>query len=283
MVSDNSTRHRTEVTLRRKFRWRRGPHRGRQGSDRGALRSRPAVERARCFLVEIRSAGADPQSSDVRGLARCGRDCCSHDVSGPVRTIRRVCGLQRRGDRHSPVDRVVRELRRGAGGRARQGEGRLAAADQDGVDGQTSSDLRAKSSRCRRRVLRKEDVVRVDKGEIIPTDGEVIEGVAYVNESAITGESAPVLKEPGTDMFSSVTAGTSLISDSLAHPRHRQSGRKLPRPHDPSRGRRQAAENPERDGPDRPARHIDPDLRHRGGRHGAGRGLPAGAGSTSPI
>ena len=63
--------------------------------------------------------------------------------------------------------------------------------------------------------LRKEDVVRVDKGELIPTDGEVIEGVAYVDESAITGESAPVRKEPGTDMFSSVTAGTLLISDSL--------------------------------------------------------------------
>jgi magnesium-transporting ATPase (P-type) len=63
--------------------------------------------------------------------------------------------------------------------------------------------------------LRKGDVVRVEKGELIPTDGEVIEGVAYVNESAITGESAPVLKEPGTDVFSSVTAGTTLISDSL--------------------------------------------------------------------
>ena len=63
--------------------------------------------------------------------------------------------------------------------------------------------------------LRKEDVVRVDKGEVIPTDGEVIEGVAYVDESAITGESAPVLKEPGTDTSSSVTAGTLLISDSL--------------------------------------------------------------------
>jgi K+-transporting ATPase ATPase B chain len=42
--------------------------------------------------------------------------------------------------------------------------------------------------------LRKQDVVRVDKGELIPTDGEVIEGVAYVDESAITGESAPVMR-----------------------------------------------------------------------------------------
>ena len=42
----------------------------------------------------------------------------------------------------------------------------------------------------------------VREGEIIPSDGEVIEGVAYVNEAAITGESAPVLKEPGTDIRS---------------------------------------------------------------------------------
>ncbi|MGO8917527.1 MAG: potassium-transporting ATPase subunit B, partial [Stellaceae bacterium] len=63
--------------------------------------------------------------------------------------------------------------------------------------------------------LCKGDVVQVEKGETIPSDGEVVDGVAYVDESAITGESAPVLKEPGTDMFSSVTAGTSLISDQL--------------------------------------------------------------------
>ena len=63
--------------------------------------------------------------------------------------------------------------------------------------------------------LRKGDVIRVEKTEIIPADGEVIDGVAYVDESAITGESAPVLREPGTDMFSSVTAGTTLISDWL--------------------------------------------------------------------
>jgi magnesium-transporting ATPase (P-type) len=52
-------------------------------------------------------------------------------------------------------------------------------------------------------VLRKGDVVRVEKTDIIPTDGEVIEGVAFVDESAITGESAPVLREPGTDMLPS--------------------------------------------------------------------------------
>ena len=63
--------------------------------------------------------------------------------------------------------------------------------------------------------LRVGDRVRVEKADLIPADGAVIEGIAYVNESAITGESSPVLKEPGTDMFSSVTAGTKIISDWL--------------------------------------------------------------------
>ncbi len=63
--------------------------------------------------------------------------------------------------------------------------------------------------------LRKGDIIVVEEGETIPGDGDVIEGVAYVNEAAITGESAPVLKEPGTDIRSSVTGGTQLVSDRL--------------------------------------------------------------------
>ncbi|MBR8832223.1 MAG: Potassium-transporting ATPase ATP-binding subunit [Chroococcopsis gigantea SAG 12.99] len=63
--------------------------------------------------------------------------------------------------------------------------------------------------------LRRGDVVRVVAGDIIPADGEVIEGIASVDESAITGESAPVLKQPGTDIMSSVTGGTRIISDLL--------------------------------------------------------------------
>ena len=50
--------------------------------------------------------------------------------------------------------------------------------------------------------LRRGDLIVVREGETIPGDGDVIEGVAYVNEAAITGESAPVLKEPGTDIRS---------------------------------------------------------------------------------
>ncbi|RBO53392.1 K(+)-transporting ATPase subunit B [Rhodovulum sp. BSW8] len=60
--------------------------------------------------------------------------------------------------------------------------------------------------------LRKDDIVLVETGDLIPADGEVIEGVASVNEAAITGESAPVIREAGGDR-SAVTAGTRVISD----------------------------------------------------------------------
>ena len=62
--------------------------------------------------------------------------------------------------------------------------------------------------------LKKGDVVFVKAGEIIPGDGEVIEGIASVDESAITGESAPVVRESGGD-FCSVTGGTTIVSDWL--------------------------------------------------------------------
>jgi len=62
--------------------------------------------------------------------------------------------------------------------------------------------------------LKKDDIVLVKAGELIPSDGEVIEGIASVDESAITGESAPVIKESGGD-FASVTGGTTVSSDWL--------------------------------------------------------------------
>ena len=62
--------------------------------------------------------------------------------------------------------------------------------------------------------LRKGDVVLVEAQDMVPLDGEVIEGVASVDESAITGESAPVVREAGGD-FSSVTGGTRVLSDWL--------------------------------------------------------------------
>jgi K+-transporting ATPase ATPase B chain len=63
-------------------------------------------------------------------------------------------------------------------------------------------------------LLRKDDLVVVVAGEIIPGDGEVVEGAASVDESAITGESAPVIREAGGDR-SAVTGGTGVLSDNL--------------------------------------------------------------------
>ena len=62
--------------------------------------------------------------------------------------------------------------------------------------------------------LRRGDIVLVEAGDYLPGDGDVIEGVASVDESAITGESAPVIRESGGD-FSSVTGGTRVLSDWL--------------------------------------------------------------------
>ena len=62
--------------------------------------------------------------------------------------------------------------------------------------------------------LKKGDVFVCDAGDIIPTDGEIIEGLATIDESAITGESAPVIRESGGDK-SSVTGGTKVLSDKI--------------------------------------------------------------------
>src|SRR5580693_1637759 len=62
--------------------------------------------------------------------------------------------------------------------------------------------------------LRKDDVVIVSAGELIPGDGEVVEGAASVDESAMTGESAPVIRESASDR-SAVTGGTKVLSDQI--------------------------------------------------------------------
>ena len=62
--------------------------------------------------------------------------------------------------------------------------------------------------------LRKDDVFVCEAGDVIPTDGEIIEGLATIDESAITGESAPVIRESGGDK-SSVTGGTKVLSDKI--------------------------------------------------------------------
>src|SRR4029079_98108 len=62
--------------------------------------------------------------------------------------------------------------------------------------------------------LRRGDHVVVEAGQVIPGDGDVVEGIASVDESAITGESAPVIRESGGDR-SAVTGGTTVLSDRI--------------------------------------------------------------------
>ncbi len=61
-------------------------------------------------------------------------------------------------------------------------------------------------------VLRKGDHVLVEAGDVIPADGEIVQGIASVDESAVTGESAPVIREAGGDR-NAVTGGTRVLSD----------------------------------------------------------------------
>lgn len=78
----------------------------------------------------------------------------------------------------------------------------------------SSSDKKSKMHLVKSATLKIKDIVLVEEGDYIPCDGEVIEGIAFVNESAITGESAPVIRESGGDR-SAVTGGTRVISDWL--------------------------------------------------------------------
>ena len=72
----------------------------------------------------------------------------------------------------------------------------------------------AARKKSRRPILQKGDLVVCEAGDVIPADGEVIEGIASVDEAAITGESAPVIRESGGDR-SAVTGGTRVLSDRI--------------------------------------------------------------------
>ena len=94
-----------------------------------------------------------------------------------------------------------------------EGRGKAQAASLRQTKGELTA-TRASGEKVAASALRVGDLVKVDTGELIPADGEVVEGVASVNEAAITGESAPVIREAGGDR-SAVTAGTRVISDRI--------------------------------------------------------------------
>ena len=97
-----------------------------------------------------------------------------------------------------------------------EGRGKAQAASLRKTKTEASAKLLEKGSANWRSVpahqLKPGDIVLVEAGDLVPSDGDVIEGVASVNESAITGESAPVIRESGGDR-SAVTGGTQVISD----------------------------------------------------------------------
>jgi K+-transporting ATPase ATPase B chain len=102
-----------------------------------------------------------------------------------------------------------------AEGRAKAQAATLRAARRDVMAKKLDEPRRgANWSKVAGSTLRRGDVVLIEAGDFIPADGEVIDGVASVDESAITGESAPVIREAGGD-FSSVTGGTRVLSDWL--------------------------------------------------------------------
>jgi len=102
-----------------------------------------------------------------------------------------------------------------AEGRSKAQADALRAAKRDTMARKLSAPRKdAPSTAVPSTALRKGDLFLVQAGDLIPVDGEVIEGVASVDESAITGESAPVIRESGGD-FSSITGGTRVLSDWL--------------------------------------------------------------------
>ncbi len=162
-------------------------------------------------VSQIESAHADEKSRDVRGGSRRGAhhdrfDLWSASIACPdlVSRCRSHCGcglrcclriLRRRWPKAAAKRRQTRCAKR-----ARK---RLRDLLRDGVEVEIPGSQ-----------LRAGDLVIISAGEFIPGDGEVVEGVASVDESAITGESAPVIRESGGDR-SAVTGGTRVLSDEI--------------------------------------------------------------------
>ena len=130
-------------------------------------------------------AGVGAPDFRVRSACGCGSPCCSPtspkpSPKGAARPRRRACAPPR--PRRSPSASPTRMAR----------SGKEVPATQ----------------------LQAGDIVLVEAGDLIPSDGEIIEGIASVDESAITGESAPVIRESGGDR-SAVTGGTRVLSDQI--------------------------------------------------------------------
>ena len=153
------------------------------------------------------------------------------------------------------VHRAVCQLRRGRGRRPRQGPGRQPCARPARTPSPAAC-ANGREEKVPAPQLQKGDLVVCEAGDMIPADGEVIEGIASVDESAITGESAPVIRESGGDR-SAVTGGTRVISDRIVIRVTQEKGQRLPGPHDRDGRRRPAPEDAQRNRADDPAGGAD--------------------------
>ena len=168
----------------------------RSGSPFAKLDPRLMIRNPVMFVVEVVAAlttvifvrdlltGGGISASPSRSSSGCGSPCCS--PTSPRRWPKAAARRRRRPCARRAPRRMAKRL--------------LA------VDG-----TRLRRSSPRRR-CKPGDIVLVEAGDLIPSDGEVIEGIASVDESAITGESAPVIRESGGDR-SAVTGGTRVLSD----------------------------------------------------------------------
>ena len=127
-----------------------------------------------------------------------------------------------------------------------EGRGKAQAATLRAMRSETTARLARRRHASAPSELARGDVVVVEAGELIPGDGTVIEGIASVDESAITGESAPVIRESGGDR-SAVTGGTRVLSDRIVVEITQEPGQLVPRPHDRAGRGRRAAQDAERD------------------------------------
>ena len=133
---------------------------------------------------------------------------------------------------------AVRQPRRGRRRGPRQGPGREPAPDPHRDRRPPAASTDGTEEEVPGTTLKVGDRVVVEAGQVIPGDGDIVEGIATVDESAITGESAPVIRESGGDR-SSVTGGTTVLSDRIVVQITAAPGRVLRRPDDrPGRGRR---------------------------------------------
>ena len=223
----------------------------------------PIVRRAmRDAFVEAQPAphGAKPRSCSSCSSARRTRRSCSSATwrrgaaTGGSRSSSRSGSGSRSSSRTSPrrwPRAAARRRRTRCASRARRRTAkRLASADA------TGSIDRTRYEEVRRDALRRGDSVVCLPGDVIPGDGEVVDGVASVDESAITGESAPVIRESGGRSLGGHRRHESPLR-LHRHPHHGKPGRDLPRSHDRARRGRVAAEDAERDRADDSAVRAD--------------------------